>query len=474
MIRSAAPKVAWVSRARTIALWLLALLVAASLGVLLGANPAHAKTFTVTSTSDGADVALNGICDASPKISEVCTLRAAIEEANNRISNPGADTINFNIPTTTDPSCNATTRICTISPASALPTITEALTINGYTQRPCSTNPAPCSRPNTSAVGTNSVLLIQLNGGNTSSLSGLIIEASNSVVRGLVINRFGRGISIFNSFATPNPANNRIEGNFIGTNAGGTSDLSNSGEGVYLYGSDNTTVGGTSRAARNLISGNDWHGVMVRSSGNSIQGNLIGTDRTGTQDVGNGGTGVESVEPNQIIGGDTAASANVIAFNRYDGVAVSPSYVTGNAILRNSIFSNDEQGIDLGRDNWHPPNDPGDEDQGPNNFQNFPEVSSAETVGAITTIKARLNSTPSTQFVVRFFSNPSNEDEGKKYLGQMSVDTDANGNTGTFTFSPEQRVGLGQRITATVTDPANNTSEFSAPCEVKGGVIGGL
>jgi hypothetical protein len=93
---------------------------------------------------------------------------------------------------------------------------------------------------------------------------------------------------------------------------------------------------------------------------------------------------------------------------------------------------------------------------------------------AITTIKARLNSTPSTQFVVRFFSNPSNEDEGKKYLGQMSVDTDANGNTGTFTFSPEQRVGLGQRITATATDPANNTSEFSAPCEVKGGVIGGL
>lgn len=357
-------RVMWIQRARTVAFWLLGVLVAVSIGVLVGAKPAHAKTFTVTSTSDAADIGLNGICDADPRFTvQVCTLRAAIEEANNRIQNPGPDTINFNIPAT---ACNANTGVCTISPASDLPRVTEALTINGYTQRPCSTNPAPCSRPNTRAVGTNAVLLIQLNGANTNNSLGLWIEASNSVVKGLVINRFGRGISIFKSFATPNPTNNRIEGNFIGTNAAGTSDVvgsrgeggidfSNTGEGVYLYGSDNTSVGGTSRAARNIISGNGWHGVVVRSSGNTIQGNLIGTDRTGTKDVGNGGTGVESVESNQTIGGDTVASANVIAFNRDDGVAVSPSYITGNGIFRNSIFSNGEQGIDLGSDNWPPP-----------------------------------------------------------------------------------------------------------------------
>ena len=471
MLRTVAPKALWVERARVLTCWLLALLVAASIGVLLAAGPAHAKTFTVASTSDADDIALNGICDASPKINVMCTLRAAIQEANNRIQNPGADTINFNIPAT-DPNCNANTRVCTISPDSALPTITEAATINGYTQRPCSANPAPCSRVNTSAVGTNSVLLIQLNGGSTSSLSGLRIEASNSVVKGLVINRFSEGIWISQDFTSVDPTTgNRIEGNFIGTNAAGNADLGNTFKGVRIYSSNNTTVGGNSRAARNIISGNGEDGIVVpKGSSTKVLGNYIGTDRTGTQDLGNGDYGVLLAWPNQTVGGDTAAAANVIAFNGRDGVAVFDSFSTGNAILGNSIFSNDGVGIDLG-DDGKTANDTGDADSGPNNLQNFPVVSSAETVGA-TTIRARLNSTPSTTFVVCFFSNPSTDDEGKRYLGQMSMETNASGNTGTFTFFPEQRVGLGQRITATATDPGGNTSEFSAPREVTGGVIG--
>ena len=76
---------------------LLAMLVAA--WVLLGAGPAHAKTFTVNSTGDATDVALDGSCDANLRFPAVaCTLRTAIEEANNRIQNPGADAIIFRIP----------------------------------------------------------------------------------------------------------------------------------------------------------------------------------------------------------------------------------------------------------------------------------------------------------------------------------------------------------------------------------------
>jgi CSLREA domain-containing protein len=469
MFRTAAStKVMWAGRARTLAFCLLAVLVAASIGVLLTAKDAHAKTFTVNSTGDGSDFALEGNCDASPTISVVCTLRAAIQEANDDIRNPGLDTINFNIPTT-DPNCNANTGVCTISPASALPTITEAVSINGYTQRPCSPiNPAPCSRPNTGAPGTNAVLLIQLNGTIVTSGIGLEIEASNSLVKGLVINRFGAGIAV-NRTASTNSTGNRIEGNFIGTNAAGTADLGNLFQGVFISGSNNT-VGGTSRAARNLTSGNGANGVVTTNgSGNQVLGNLIGTDRTGTEDLGNDGAGVLLSFPNQTVGGDTSAGANIIAFNGQAGVAVVNSFSTGNGILRNSIFSNGGLGIDLG-DDGRTANDPGDADTGTgglggNNFQNFPILNSAETAGA-TTIKGRLNSTRSTQFVVRFFANPSNDNEGKRFLGQTNVTTDASGNTGTFTFSPANAVAPGQRITATATDPGANTSEFSAVREV--------
>jgi hypothetical protein len=88
-------------------------------------------------------------------------------------------------------------------------------------------------------------------------------------------------------------------------------------------------------------------------------------------------------------------------------------------------------------------------------------MTSARTGSLKTTIKGSLNSTPGKTYVVRFFSNPSG-DEGKTFIGQTSVTTDGSGNA-TFTFSPSQKVGLGQTVTATATSPAGDTSEFSAP-----------
>jgi CSLREA domain-containing protein len=465
MFSSTASKVMWVGKARTLTFCILAVLVAASIGVLVGAEPAHAKTFTVTSTGDGLDISPpNGICDVDPRVLvSQCTLREALEEANSRTQNPGADIINFDIAPS---SCNARSGVCTITPASALPNITEAVTINGYTQRPCSTNPAPCSKPNSSAVGTNAKLLIQLNGANTPSSFGLsIVGASNSVVRGLVINRFFSGIFIDNDSTGTASTNNRIVGNFLGTDPGGILDQGNLLNGVSIEDSNDNTVGGATRAERNLISGNDQHGVGIQGSGNLVLGNYIGTKKDGTTALGNGKNGVTFYRGPNTLGDDTAGGANVIAFNGQDGVVSYNVGSYGNAFLRNSIFSNTEQGIDLGG-NGRTPNDAGDGDDGPNHLQNFPVVSSAETAGGATTIEARLNSTPSTQFVVRFFSNPSDDNEGKRYLGQTTVNTLANGNTGTFTFSPANAVAVGQRITATATDPDGNTSEFSGALKV--------
>src|SRR4029077_16458109 len=136
-----------------------------------------AKTITVTGLGD--TIGVDG----------VVTLREAICAANTNAvcgdapkGDPGADIINFNIPGG---------GVRTIIPNIALPTITEALTIDGYSQRPCTSNPAPCSKPNTLPSGSDAVLLIELNGINTSGFtSGLNIAAGNVTVRGLVVNRF--------------------------------------------------------------------------------------------------------------------------------------------------------------------------------------------------------------------------------------------------------------------------------------------
>jgi CSLREA domain-containing protein len=77
-------KTMWVQRAKVLALYVLVVLVVASIGVLLEAKPAHAKTFTVDSTGDALDVSPpNGICDVDPRVFvSQCTLREALAEAN--------------------------------------------------------------------------------------------------------------------------------------------------------------------------------------------------------------------------------------------------------------------------------------------------------------------------------------------------------------------------------------------------------
>ena len=73
-----------------------------------------------------------------------------------------------------------------------------------------------------------------------------------------------------------------VEGNFIGTDPSGTVDLGNQGEGVLLgLASANNVVGGATPAARNLICGNSGHGVEISSDNNQVLGNLIGTGKDG-------------------------------------------------------------------------------------------------------------------------------------------------------------------------------------------------
>jgi hypothetical protein len=175
------------------------------------------------------------------------------------------------------------TGVATISPQSQLPTITHQVKINGYSQ--------PGASPNTRAVGDEASLKVELDGTNMSAFeSGLeISDASNSVIRSLVINRFdGNGISIHGD-----SIGNRVEGNFIGTDPTGTLDRGNIHSAVGLFGgASKTVIGGSTPDKRNVLSGNDVSGIfLTHANGSDIQGNYMGTDKSGKKDLGNGSDG---------------------------------------------------------------------------------------------------------------------------------------------------------------------------------------
>src|SRR5215212_7218792 len=377
---------------RLLALAFLLAAIAASL--MLAAGPSYASTtFTVKNTNDTG----------------VGSLRQAMFDAN---VTPGADVINFDIPGT---------GVKTIAPASPLPTITGPVSINGYSQTG--------AHPNTRAVGSDAALKIELNGASVPDGDGLVIEASNSTVKGLIVNRSSNsGILISGSGAT----GNRVVGNYIGTDASGTQKLGNGGDGVRIANAPNNTIGGTIGASRNVISGNA-NGVVI--------------------DAGLGG----SATGNRVL-------RNVVSRNDGDGVEITSEVATGNRILSNSFYANAGLGIDLG-DDGPTPNDPGDADTGANNLQNKPLLSSAKKgATGTTTVRGKLDSTPNKTFTVQFFSNPSGTDEGKTLLGSVAGSTHGAGDA-SFAFSTKKAIRLGQNITATATG-AGGTSEFSAPRKV--------
>ncbi len=211
-----------------------------------------------------------------------------------------------------------------------------------------------------------------------------------------------------------------------------------------------------------VISGN-LEGVTIDdpgAQGNLVQGNYIGTDVTGTSAIANG-VGVLLLASANTIGGTSTGAGNTIAFNTDDGVHAEFSTSTGNAILSNSIYSNADLGIELGVDGVTS-NDVGDGDTGPNNLQNFPVLTSA--FKGSTNIEGTLNSTPNTTFTLEFFSNsacdPSDHGEGETVLGSTMVTTDGTGDASFMVTFPTD-LPTGTFITATATDPGNNTSEFS-------------
>src|SRR5205814_6609360 len=164
------------------------------------------------------------------------------------------------------------------------------------------------------------------------------VGTANSGAGNVLSGNGGRGVFV----RDPGTSSNVISGNFIGTDATGTKILRNDLHGVSLaLGASGTTVGGTSSAARNLVSGNGVIGVLIGDSANNVvQGNYIGTDFSGTTALPNqaGGVGIQQIDSattNNLIGGPAAGARNIIAGNGGEGVDLYPcarNFIQGNSI----------------------------------------------------------------------------------------------------------------------------------------------
>lgn len=424
-----------------------------------GALSAHAATITVTSTADTSG-------------GPACTLRDALTAANTNtatggcLAGSGTDTIAFAIPAATDPGCVAATGICTVRPATQLPSVSSLTTIDGFTQPGASPGVRVAGAwPNATALDTQ--VRIEIDGSLLpGSPSGLVLNANGCTVRGLSIFSLHTALVL-------NSSDNVVQGSFIGARADGTTTGSLT-FGLSTVGSNNA-IGGNSAGAGNLFA---TGGTCIRlngGDGNTINGNLIGTDATGTLALG-GGTGIliqarsgdpavqNTIQQNVISGNPVAAiilsgadgtnislntmgiavggaplpnGAGISIVDTADGPSTGTDIVANalaNVAVWDGVLVDDAPahpgapsdvhiagsnafwnlgglGVDLSptgeASHTATPNDPLDADTGPNGLQNHPVISSAGLNGAGgIDLAYTLDSTPNATFAVAAWANP--------------------------------------------------------------------
>jgi len=169
---------------------------------------------------------------------------------------------------------------------------------------------------------------------------GVVVAGANNTVGGVAAgagnlisgNGFdgeGDGIDIDGS-------NDVVQGNWIGVDSTGRNSLGNQGDGVYVDGTF-STIGGTSAGAGNVISDNGFFGIELAGNGNTVQGNLIGTDASGVNALGNFDDGVTVSASSNTVGGTTASARNIISGNEGDGVSLSGDTVAANTVQGNFV-----------------------------------------------------------------------------------------------------------------------------------------
>ncbi|MBP7149587.1 MAG: hypothetical protein KBD01_18825 [Acidobacteria bacterium] len=308
----------------------------------------------------------------------------------------------------------------------------------------------------TAAVANGSSGVSMFNGAHDNTIGGAAAGARN-VVSGNVY----QAVTIDGA----NTVRNIVAGNYLGLDVTGTAGIANS-EGVAIFnGAQDNTIGGTAGGSRNFVCASQYYGISIAGSGtngNLVHGNTIGLNVAGAA-VPNGYQGVAlfgGAQANQV-GGSAIGASNTIAGNTNDGVALFDAPTLGNAISQNSIHANHFAGIGLygGANNGQPP----------------PALTSAVlgppgNIGGTDVGGSLSGSAPNTSFRIEFFASPPGSDEGQFFIGFANVTTNAGG-TASFASPPVHLAAAVPRsyvVTATATDPAGNSSGFSAPLAVSG------
>jgi hypothetical protein len=257
-----------------------------------------------------------------------------------------------------------------------------------------------------------------------------VIGGDDNSCRNLVSGNANYGVHLAGESVTDNV----VIGNFIGTDVTGTYALGNTVHGVALGDrAQHNRVGGDNPGEGNLIAGNG-DGVRIDTLGtmyNTVAGNFIGTDVTGTGALGNIEYGViiHSGAALNIIG-----SGNIIAYNGSAGIGIRGPETSGNTITANAIHDNGAAGIETvegGNAGLLPP--------------------------AITHIDSRtIRGVTLPEATIELFSDK--DDEGGVFAGSAISGTD-----GDFLFRLPAGRFASLNFTATATDQGGNTSAFSVP-----------
>jgi len=225
----------------------------------------------------------------------------------------------------------------------------------------------PGAGPHTILLGSELLFLqdIHIDGRTQTGFNPLlpvpVIELRNSPAMGIFINSGGAatgseiiGLAVNNCAAAGillNAPNNKVFGCYIGLGLNGNSDQGNNAAGIEItpVSSTGNIIGGTTLIDKNVISGNNGHGIIMSlSSGNYIIGNIIGANVLGTTAIPNGANGIQlsNNSTNNKIGGSTLDSSNLISGNNQHGIEMNLS--NNNKILGNIIGLQSDRATALG------------------------------------------------------------------------------------------------------------------------------